>query len=94
VFKPKIPIRVNFDGYCDGRCWYILWPFGLLYRHLAYFTASFGIFYGNLVHFPRFGKLQQKHLAILDVRLAAGNFLWTFLRRKKKRRTFSVGDLL
>jgi hypothetical protein len=29
VFKPKIPIWVSFGGSCDGRCWYILEPFGI-----------------------------------------------------------------
>jgi hypothetical protein len=35
----------------------------IFYDHLAYFIAIwhiyrlFGIFYGNLVYFPRFGKL-------------------------------------
>jgi hypothetical protein len=29
IIKPKIPIWVNFGGSCDGRCWYILWSFGL-----------------------------------------------------------------
>jgi hypothetical protein len=24
VFKPKIPIWVNFGGPCNGKCWYIL----------------------------------------------------------------------
>jgi hypothetical protein len=39
VFKPKIPIWVNFGGSCNGSCWYILWPFGLFYGHLVYFVA-------------------------------------------------------
>jgi hypothetical protein len=46
ISKPKPPIRVNFGRSCDGRYWYILWPFGL--------------FYGHLVHFSRFGLLQQE----------------------------------
>jgi hypothetical protein len=29
IFKPKIPNWVNLIGHCNGRCWYILWPFGL-----------------------------------------------------------------
>jgi hypothetical protein len=51
VFKPKIPIWVNFGGRWYGRCWCIIWPFGLFYGHLTYFTAFgyilryFGIFY-------------------------------------------------
>jgi hypothetical protein len=28
VFKPKIQIWVNYVGPGNGRCWYILWPFG------------------------------------------------------------------
>jgi hypothetical protein len=44
VFEPKIPIWVNFGGSCDGRCWCILWPFGLFDGHLA-------IFYGILEYF-------------------------------------------
>jgi hypothetical protein len=49
IFKSKIPIWVNFGGYCNGRFWYTLWPFGLLYGHLVYFVSfcyilgSFGI---------------------------------------------------
>jgi hypothetical protein len=29
----------NFGWCCDGRRWYILWPFGLFYCHLAYCKA-------------------------------------------------------
>jgi hypothetical protein len=29
VFKPKIQIWLNFGGACNGRFWYILWPFGI-----------------------------------------------------------------
>jgi hypothetical protein len=44
IFKPKIPIWVNFGGSCNGRCWYmyfiaiwsILWHFGLFNGHLVY----------------------------------------------------------
>jgi hypothetical protein len=28
VFKPKIPIWVNFGGPENEKCWYILWSFG------------------------------------------------------------------
>jgi hypothetical protein len=64
-FKSKIPVWVNFGGSCNGRCWYILLPFGLFYvyifgiccGHLVYFKVIwyilqlFGICYGNLVYF-------------------------------------------
>jgi hypothetical protein len=33
------PIWVNFGRSLIGRRWYILWPFGLFYGHLAYFMA-------------------------------------------------------
>jgi hypothetical protein len=36
VFKPKIPIWVNF-GVCRMLVYY--WPFGLFYGHRAYCTA-------------------------------------------------------
>jgi hypothetical protein len=35
VVKPKIQIWVNFEGSCYGRCWYILWPFGIFYGHFV-----------------------------------------------------------
>jgi hypothetical protein len=35
IFKPKIPIWVNFDGPCNGRYCYILRPFGVFYGHLV-----------------------------------------------------------
>jgi hypothetical protein len=49
-FKPKIPIWENFGGSCNGRHWYIFWPFGLPHRQLG-FLWPFGIFNGLLVHF-------------------------------------------
>jgi hypothetical protein len=60
VFKPKIPIWVNFGGPCNWRCCYILGTLGLIYGQLVYFKViwyilrSFDIFCGNLVHFPPF----------------------------------------
>jgi hypothetical protein len=39
IFKPKIPILVNFGGSCNGRCCYILWQFGLFYGHLVCLVA-------------------------------------------------------
>jgi hypothetical protein len=45
----KIPIWVNFGGSCNGRCWYILWPFSLFNCHFAH------IFRGHLVYFMVIG---------------------------------------
>jgi hypothetical protein len=42
--KPEIPIWVNFGGSCNGRCWYILWPFCQFYIHLIYFMAIWYIY--------------------------------------------------
>jgi hypothetical protein len=58
VFKPKIPIWVNFGEPWNGKRWHILWSFGIFYGH-------FGIFYGHLYLviwyiFPRFGILCQE----------------------------------
>jgi hypothetical protein len=39
VFKPKIPIWVNYGGPYNGKCWYILRSFEIFYCHLAYFIA-------------------------------------------------------
>jgi hypothetical protein len=44
-FKPKIQIWVNFVGYCNGRCWYSLRPFGIFYNHLLYIMAILYIFW-------------------------------------------------
>jgi hypothetical protein len=58
-FQTKIPIWVNFGVSCDGRCWYILLPFGLFDGHMAIFYGFYFI-YGKLVFFLRFGKFYQE----------------------------------
>jgi hypothetical protein len=37
----EIPIWVNFWGSCNGKCRYILWPFGIFYVFLVYFLPVF-----------------------------------------------------
>jgi hypothetical protein len=59
VFKPKLQIWVNFGGYCNGRCWYISWTFGL-FTVFWYILLTFGIFCGNLVYFSSFGIFYQE----------------------------------
>jgi hypothetical protein len=72
IFKPKIPIWVNFGGSSNGRSYFmavwsilrpfgigILWPFGLFYGHLVY-LRPLGIFCGHLVNVSRFGMLYQE----------------------------------
>jgi hypothetical protein len=51
VFKPKIPIWVNFGGACYGKS--ILRPSEIFYGHLVYFVVIWYIF-------PRFGILDQE----------------------------------
>jgi hypothetical protein len=53
VFRPKIPIWVYFGGSWYGKCWYILFPFGL-FTAFENILWPFGIFCGHLVHFPPF----------------------------------------
>jgi hypothetical protein len=59
IFKPKVPIWVNFGVY-------ILYPFGQFLGHLVYFMAlwfiswHFGLFYGFLAYFPSFGILYHE----------------------------------
>jgi hypothetical protein len=35
MFKPKIQIWVNFGGCWNEKAWYIVWPLGIFYGHLA-----------------------------------------------------------
>jgi hypothetical protein len=66
IFIPNITIYVNFVGYCNGRCWNILWPFCLFHGHLV------GILYGHLVYllliwyiFPILVYCTKKNLSTL-----------------------------
>jgi hypothetical protein len=64
IFKQKIPIWVNFGGSCIGRCWYILWPFGI-FTAIWYILWPFGIFYGHLVYIYFPVRCNKKNLATL-----------------------------
>jgi hypothetical protein len=61
IFKPKIQIWVNFGGYCNGRFWYILWPFGQFSGHLIYFMAIWYIF-PHLAYFSLFWFVAQRKI--------------------------------
>jgi hypothetical protein len=54
VLKPKIQIWVKFGGPEKGKCWYILWSFGI-FLVIWYILWSFGnvvvIWY---IYFPSF----------------------------------------
>jgi thiol-disulfide isomerase/thioredoxin len=65
VFKPKIPIWVNFGGPWNGKCRYILWSFGIFYDQLVDYLAIWQCC-GNLVYFPLFWYIvKRKNLATL-----------------------------
>jgi hypothetical protein len=34
--------NTTHGGYSNGRCWYIIWPLGLMYAHLVYFMPIIG----------------------------------------------------
>jgi hypothetical protein len=53
VFKPKIPIWVNFGGSCNGKSWYILCPYGLFYCYWKYFMVIWYVL-NILVYFAPF----------------------------------------
>jgi hypothetical protein len=67
IFNPKIPIWVNFGGSSNGRCWYILWPYGLYYCDLVYYVD---IWYLHIMViwyiFPVLVCCTKKNLAILS----------------------------
>jgi hypothetical protein len=56
IFKPKIPIWVNFGSPWNRKCCHILQPFGIhLHTSIWYNLWPFGIVCGNLVYFFSFG---------------------------------------
>jgi hypothetical protein len=75
IFKPKIPIWVNFGGVLQLKMlvyfvaiWSILQPFGVFCGYLVYFIAIwyilwiFGIFYG---HFGSGSSGEHSRLEVL-----------------------------
>jgi hypothetical protein len=68
IFKPNIPIWVNYVGSCNKRCWSILWLIGLSYGHFVYFVAIWYVF-------PRFGLLYLEKSGNPG---SAAHFLLTF----------------
>jgi hypothetical protein len=41
IFKPNIPIWVNFGGSCNGWFWSVSWPFYIFGGHLVHFIVIF-----------------------------------------------------
>jgi hypothetical protein len=67
IFKLKIPIWVNFEGSCNGRCWYILWSFGLFCGNFVYFVALWYILWSFGIYFPVLVCCTKKNLATLGL---------------------------
>jgi hypothetical protein len=41
LFYTKIPIWVYFGGPWNGKCWYVLCPFGIFYGHVVHAMVMF-----------------------------------------------------
>jgi hypothetical protein len=54
IFKPKIPLWVNFGGSYNGRCCYMLSTFGLFYGQSVYFMPISIYFIVIWYIFPQF----------------------------------------
>jgi hypothetical protein len=79
IFKPKIPIWVNFGGPCSGRWWPMYWPFGKVCDHLVYFMAIWYIFHS-------FGILHQEKIWqpwFRSVILSVAEFMAPVIQRTK-----------
>jgi hypothetical protein len=59
IFIPKIPILVKFGGPWNGKCRYIIWPFGILFGHLVYVISILYILWTFGIFFRRLGILYQ-----------------------------------
>jgi hypothetical protein len=60
VFKPKIQIWVTFGVPWIGKCWYVLWPFGIFHDLLVHFVFIWYIF-------PVLASCSKKNLATLSL---------------------------
>jgi hypothetical protein len=64
-FKQKISIWVHFGGFCNGKSWHILDPFGLFYGHWKYFMAIWYILWSFGIFPPVLVSCTKKNLATL-----------------------------
>jgi hypothetical protein len=92
IFKPKIPISVNFGRFWNGKNWYTyfmpIWsifrPFDKFYAHLVYFSpfwyifTHFGILYQAQSGNPGLRRDSSTHLVSRKTKLdlLAFFFLW------------------
>jgi hypothetical protein len=59
-FQNKPPLLVHFGSPLNGKFWYLLWPFGMLYVWPIVLFWQFGNFGGHLLHCLYFGILYQE----------------------------------
>jgi hypothetical protein len=50
IFKPKIPLWVNFGRPWNRKGWYILWPFGIHCGHLVIYLVAIWFIFPVLVY--------------------------------------------
>jgi hypothetical protein len=88
IFKPEIPIWVNFGVSDDGRCWYI-------FMAILFILRQFGIvcgFCGHFVYiFPRFGMLSQEESGNPDANIS--NFVSELPESRGQGATVVAGAL-
>jgi hypothetical protein len=66
IFKPKIPIWVNFGGPWNGKVWYSLWQFEIYITAIWYILWPFGNLAAIWCNFPLFWvHCVKKNLATL-----------------------------
>jgi hypothetical protein len=80
IFIPKIPIWVYLRGPWNGKCWYVLWPFGICCvapcgmctDMYIVCVRPFVIFCGHLAYFSVLVCCSKKNMATLPVRPGRG----------------------
>jgi hypothetical protein len=98
VFKPKLPIWVNFRGSWTRKCWYILWPIGIYFGTLVNFIGICK-FSGNLIYFFCFGTFFQEKsgnpglaLTPMNASIYYRDQSSTFQQKKKRERDVEIGN--
>jgi hypothetical protein len=62
----KIPIWANFGGLWNRQCWFILWPFEIVYSHLVCFLVIWYISWEFVKFSTALACCAKKNLATLN----------------------------
>jgi hypothetical protein len=84
VFKPKIPIWVNFGRSCYIKSWYIFWPFCLFYGRWKYSMSIWCILWLFGIFSPFLVFCTKKNLVTLASTRLSLSCVWIFWFSKKK----------